>query len=142
MMEEKLRVGVERIQETTGGLSNQRARKRHVQVIRPPRMFVSDVASCAWLSMQLDPTKTVLMIDEPTMGADQGNGGALGPGTLTHSMVSAMLDAPYKTIWSSATLPVKELLSTPVGYFCERFSIDQSHVEELVSMQASTPTTT
>lgn len=37
-------------------------------------MFVSDVASCAWLSMQMDPTKTVLMIDEPTMGADQGNG--------------------------------------------------------------------
>jgi hypothetical protein len=31
-MEEKLRMGVERIQETTGGLSNQRARKRHVQV--------------------------------------------------------------------------------------------------------------
>ena len=44
------------------------------QVIRPPRMFVTDVFSCAWLSSQMDPDKTVLMIDEPTMGADQGNG--------------------------------------------------------------------
>jgi len=62
-------------------------------VIRPPRMFVTDVASCSWLSMQMDPHKTVLIIDEPTMGADQGGGQALGPGTLTHAMVSGMLDA-------------------------------------------------
>ena len=59
-MEEKLRLGVERIQETTGGLSNQRVRKRHVQVIRPPRMFVCDVASCAWLCKQLDAERTIL----------------------------------------------------------------------------------
>ena len=52
-------VGVERIQATTGGLGHQRVRKRHVQVIRPPRMFVTDVASCAWLCNQLDPEKTV-----------------------------------------------------------------------------------
>jgi hypothetical protein len=41
-------------------------------------------------------------------------------GSLTHSMVSAMLDAPYKTIWSSATLPAKDFLPTPVGYYIER----------------------
>ena len=35
-------------------------------------MFVTDVASCAWLSRQMDPLNTVLVIDEPTMGADQG----------------------------------------------------------------------
>jgi len=134
-MEEKLRLGVERIQETTGGLAHARVRKRHVQVIRPPRMFVTDVFSCAWLSSQMDPDKTVLMIDEPTMGADQGNGQALPDGTLTHSMVSAMLDAPYKTIWSSATLPAKGFLPTPIGHFMERFAIDDSHVSELVSMQ-------
>mmetsp|Transcript_21750 Transcript_21750/g.64472 ORF Transcript_21750/g.64472 Transcript_21750/m.64472 type:complete len:797 (+) Transcript_21750:79-2469(+) len=136
-MEEKLRLGVERIQETTGGLSNQRARKRHVQVIRPPRMFVTDVASCSWLSMQMDPHKTVLIIDEPTMGADQGGGQALGPGTLTHAMVSGMLDAPYKTVWMSATLPAAAYLQTPIGYFKERFNIveDADGVAELVSMQ-------
>ena len=53
--------GVERLNETSGGLSNGRVRKRHVQVIRPPKMFVTDVASCAWLSKQMDPNNTVLV---------------------------------------------------------------------------------
>ena len=77
---EKLRLGIERVLATQGGLSNGRVRKRNTQVIRPPRMFVTDVASCAWLTQQLEADKTVLMIDEPTMGADQGNGEALPPG--------------------------------------------------------------
>ena len=49
-MEEKLRLGVEKIQETSGGLGTGKVRKRRVQVIRAPKMFVTDVASCAWLS--------------------------------------------------------------------------------------------
>ena len=134
-MEEKLRLGVERINETSGGLSNQRVRKRYVQVIRPPRMFVTDVASCAWLSRQLDPTNTVLMIDEPTMGADQGNGEALPFTSLTGRMVEAMLDAPYKTIWSSATLPPGSALPTMINRFQERFAVSTDAVSELVSMQ-------
>ena len=36
------------------------------------------------------------MIDEPTMGADQGGGRALGAETLTGYMVQGMLRAPYK----------------------------------------------
>ena len=44
----------QKLAETQGGLSNGRVRKRHAQVIRPPRCFVSDVASCAWLTKQLE----------------------------------------------------------------------------------------
>jgi len=134
-MEEKLRLGVERINQTTGGLTNQRVRKRHVQVIRHPRMFVCDVASCAWLCKQLDAMKTVLMIDEPTMGADQGNGEALKMDSLTGYMVQAMLAAPYKTIWSSATLPPRDELPTIISAFTDHFDVDSSAVDELVSMQ-------
>ena len=74
-MDEKLRLGIERVQETAGGAGlagASRVRKRHVQIIRRPRMFVCDVASCAWLCKQFDPDNTILVIDEPTMGADQG----------------------------------------------------------------------
>ena len=101
-MEEKLKLGVERIQATAGGLSNGRVRKRHQQVIRPPRMFVTDVASCAWLSRQMDPLNTVLVIDEPTMGADQGGGEAMAATSLTGFMVQAMLAGPHKMV---RTLP-------------------------------------
>jgi|EP00900_Chrysochromulina_parva_P021257 hypothetical protein len=134
-MEEKLRVGVEKLQETQGGLSNTKVRKRNAQVIRPPRCFVSDVASCAWLTKQLEPDKTVLMIDEPTMGADQGHGEALPPSSLTGLMTQAMLAAPYKTIWSSATLPPGNTIPTLINKFKERFSVGDEAVDELVSMQ-------
>lgn len=134
-MEEKLRLGVERLQETQGGLSNGRVRKRHAQVIRPPKMFVTDVASCAWLTQQLDPNGTILMIDEPTMGADQGNGEALPTNSLTGYMTQAMLAAPFKTIWSSATLPPGKALPTLIDQFKQRFHVGDEAVDELVSMQ-------
>merc|ERR1719502_2358269 len=134
-MEEKLRLGVERLQETQGGLTNGRVRKRHAQVIRPPRMFVTDVASCAWLTQQLDPDQTTLMIDEPTMGADQGNGEALPPGSLTGLMTQAMLAAPFKTIWSSATLPPGKTIPTLINHFQTKFGVGPEAVDELVSMQ-------
>ena len=44
------------------------------------------------------------MIDEPTMGADQGNGRALGAETLTGYMVQGMLRAPYK-VWHARVTP-------------------------------------
>ena len=54
-MEEKLKLGVERIQATAGGLSNGRVRKRHQQVIRPgahrtciPCMYTQTHLSCVW----------------------------------------------------------------------------------------------
>ena len=134
-MEEKLRFGIEKALETQGGLSNGRVRKRNAQVIRPPKMFVTDVASCAWLCQQLDPKNTVLMIDEPTMGADQGNGEALPPQSLTGLMTQAMLAAPYKTIWSSATLPPGETIPTLITKFKERHGVGDEAVDELVSMQ-------
>jgi len=134
-MEEKLRLGVEKLAETAGGLSNSKVRKRHQQVIRSPRCFVSDVASCAWLTKQFEPDKTVLMIDEPTMGADQGNGEALPPSSLTGLMTQAMLAAPYKTIWSSATLPTGSTIPTLINKFKARFAVGDEAVDELVSTQ-------
>jgi len=134
-MEEKLRLGVERLLATTGGLSNGRVRKRNTQVIRPPRMFVTDVASCAWLTQQLEATQTILMIDEPTMGADQGDGKALPPESLTGLMTQAMLAAPFKTIWSSATLPPGDQLPTIVDKFKAKYAVGTEAIDELVSMQ-------
>ena len=134
-MEEKLRFGIEKALETQGGMGNSRVRKRNAQVIRPPRMFVTDVASCAWLTSQLDPKETILMIDEPTMGADQGNGEALPPQSLTGLMTQAMLAAPYKTIWSSATLPPGNTIPTLINKFKEKHGVGDEAVDELVSMQ-------
>ena len=169
-MDEKLRLGIERIQETAGGAGlagASRVRKRHVQIIRRPRMFVCDVASCAWLCKQFDPDNTILVIDEPTMGADQGNGRALGENSLTGLMVQAtirapsntgaishphshphspptflltfllispptfpqaMIHAPYKTIWSSATLPAQAQLPTLVENFKRQFDVGNDNV--------------
>ena len=110
-------------------------RKRHAQVIRHPRMFVCDVASCAWLTSQMNAQDTILMIDEPTMGADQGNGEALPPLSLTGLMTQAMLRAPFKTIWSSATLPPAATIPTLIDKFKERFEVGPEAVIELVSMQ-------
>jgi len=134
-MEEKLRYGIEKALETQGGLSNGRVRKRHAQVIRPPRMFVTDVLSCAWLTQQLDPQQTILMIDEPTMGADQGHGEALPANSLTGLMTQAMLAAPFKTIWSSATLPPGDTLPTLIDKFKSRYGVGTEAIDELVSMQ-------
>ena len=56
-------------------------------------------------------------------------------GSLTGKMVQAMLNAPYKTIWSSATLPAASTLPTPIEHFKHRFDIGDEAVHELVSMQ-------
>ena len=98
-------------------------------------MFVTDVASCAWLSRQMDPLNTVLVIDEPTMGADQGGGEAMAATSLTGFMVQAMLAGPHKMVWMSATLPPKDKLPAPVAHFKQRFGVGDDAVDELVSMQ-------
>ena len=126
-MDEKLRLGIERVQETAGGAGlagASRVRKRHVQVIRRPRMFVTDVASSAWLCKQFDPDNTILVIDEPTMGADQGNGRALGENSLTGLMVQATIRAPpIRAPFLPTFLPtflLTFLLTFPIPYSCRR----------------------
>ena len=135
-MDEKLRLGIERVQETAGGAGlagASRVRKRHVQIIRRPRMFVCDVASCAWLCKQFDPDNTILVIDEPTMGADQGNGRALGENSLTGLMVQATIRAPsnagaisyrpscpHSCSHSPPTFLLTFLLTFPIPYSCRR----------------------
>ena len=57
------------------------------------------------------------MIDEPTMGADQGGGEAMAATSLTGFMVQAMLAGPHKMVWMSATLPPKDKLPAPVAHF-------------------------
>ena len=69
------------------------------------------------------------------MGADQGNGEAMAATSLTGYMTQAMLAAPYKTIWSSATLPSGDRLPTLINKFTERFNVPDTVVDELVSMQ-------
>ena len=50
-------------------------------------------------------------------------------------MVQGMLAAPYKTIWSSATLPPGSELPTIIDAFKEHYAVDSGAVDELVSMQ-------
>ena len=96
----------------------------------------------------MDPLNTVLVIDEPTMGADQGGGEAMAATSLTGYMVQAMLAGPHKMVrpcylvitpppqvWMSATLPPKDKLPAPVEHFKKRFGVGDEAVDELVSMQ-------
>merc|ERR1719460_876689 len=69
------------------------------------------------------------------MGADQGHGEALPANSLTGLMVQAMLHAPFKSIWSSATLPPGATLPTMLSTFTSRFNVPADQVHELVSMQ-------
>ncbi|KAJ1619761.1 hypothetical protein T492DRAFT_1083289 [Pavlovales sp. CCMP2436] len=135
-MEQKLRDGVEKQEE-----SKLRMRKRRAPMpLRPPRMFVTDVASAAWLLKQLDPSNSVLMLDEPTMGSDQSGGEAQEDESVTGCMVRAMLASPYKTVWCSATLPSQELLPSAINAWTKAMAPfakegTSPRVEEIVSMQ-------
>jgi hypothetical protein len=134
-MEQKLRDGVERQEE-----SKLRMRKRRAPMpLRPPRMFVTDVASSAWLLKQLDAANTCMMLDEPTMGSDQSGGEAQPDESITGAMVAA-LASPCKTVWCSATLPAAALLPSAVSAWERRMAPlckpgAPPSVEEIVSMQ-------
>merc|ERR1719506_579670 len=108
-------------------------------VKKMPRLYLlCDISSCAWLLQQLNANRSILVIDEPPMGADkipenpQDN-------PLAAAMAQAMMTPMYKTIWMSATLPKKDELPTLVSNFCERFGIAEkdraNHINECFSSQ-------
>lgn len=115
-----------------------RMRKLH-DLKKMPRVYLMcDVGSCAWLLRQLDPNRTILVVDEPPMGSDrypenpQDN-------PLSCAMVQTMMTSPYKTIWMSATLPRVEALPSLVNSFMNRFRLPEdsisTHVTECFSTE-------
>jgi hypothetical protein len=108
-------------------------------VKRMPKLYLlCDTSSCAWILRQLNPNRSILVIDEPPMGSDQIPGKS-EDNPLAASMVQAMMTPMYKTIWMSATLPRRDALPTLVSNFMERFSIPEDkkdqHVRECFSCQ-------
>jgi len=106
---------------------------------RFPRMFLMcDSSSCAWLLRQLDPNRTILVVDEPPMGSDSYPQ-CPEQNPLACAMMQAMMTPAYKTILMSATLPRPEALPTLVNGFLDRFKLDHSkkhqHVRECFSTE-------
>merc|ERR1740121_2633617 len=106
---------------------------------RNPRIYLMcDVSSCAWLLRQMDPNRTLLVVDEPPMGSDQfPNTPEDGP--LSCAMIQSMMTPMYKTIWMSATLPRMAALPTLVKCFMDRFRLSmdkkEQHVRECFSTE-------
>merc|ERR1719223_1931305 len=101
---------------------------------RNPRMYLMcDTSSCAWLLRQLDPNRSILVVDEPPMGSDvypekpEEN-------ALACAMMQTMMTPMYKTILMSATLPRPSSIPTLVNGFLDRFKIPREdrdkHVRE------------
>merc|ERR1719361_1467612 len=79
-----------------------RSRNLH-NLKRNPRIYLMcDVSSCAWLLRQLDPNRTILVVDEPPMGSDRFPEKP-EDNPLSCAMVQTMMTPMYKTIWMSAT---------------------------------------
>lgn len=132
-MEYKVANGIQRKADASAAI---KTRKRHnAMPIRRPRMFVTDAISCAWLLKQLPNDKTVMFLDEPTMGADQSTGSAQPRKSLTGYMVQSLLHSPIKTVWCSATLPSIPQLPTLVKSFQSTWGVEMECIQELVSMQ-------
>jgi len=106
---------------------------------KDPRIYLMcDVSSCAWILRQLDPNRTLLVIDEPPMGSDQyPESPEKAP--MAAAMVQAMMTPMYKTIWMSATLPRMDALPTLVDAFMDRFKLPHDkkelHVRECFSTE-------
>jgi len=100
--------------------------------------LMCDSASAAWLLRQLDPNRTILVVDEPPMGADVYPENP-EDGALACAMMQTMMTPMYKTILMSATLPRPSALPTLVNGFLDRFKIDRSkkelHVRECFSTE-------
>jgi len=115
-----------------------RLRNMH-NIKKNPRMYLMcDISSCAWLLRQMDPNRTICVIDEPPMGSD------VYPKTpeensLSCAMIQSMMTTMYKTLWMSATLPRAEALPTLVNAFLDRFLLDHAtkndHVRECYSSE-------
>lgn len=118
----------------------EKKRKRNLHDLkRFPRMFLMcDSASAAWLLRQLDPNRTILVVDEPPMGSDSYPEAA-EDNPLAAAMMQTMMTPMYKTILMSATLPRPDALPTLVDSFLDRFKIDRSkkhqHVKECTSTE-------
>lgn len=97
-----------------------------------------DTSSCAWLLRQLDSQRTLLVIDEPPMGADNYPENP-ADNNLACAMSQTMMTPMYKTVWMSATLPRAEYLPTLVNSFLDRFRVPReersSHVRECFSTE-------
>jgi len=117
----------------------EKKRKRNLHDLkRNPRMFLMcDTASCAWLLRQLDPNRTILVIDEPPMGSDRFPEEP-DQNPLSCAMVQAMMTPMYKCLWMSATLPRVEALPTLVNCFLDRFLIPRDEREKHVTECFST----
>lgn len=98
-------------------------RKRRIHDYkRFPRIFlVCDIKSSLWTLQQMDPMKTILVIDEPPMGSDKV---PVNPedNETSEAMVSAMLNPCYKTILMSATMPRSYQLPSLVNSFLKKFN--------------------
>jgi len=106
---------------------------------RNPRMYMmNDTSSCAWLLRQMNPSRTILVVDEPPMGSDVF---PINPedNPLACAMSQAMMTPMYKTVWMSATLPRAEFLPTLVNSFLDRFLVPREnralHVREAFSTE-------
>lgn len=118
----------------------EKKRKRNLHDLkRFPRIFLMcDSASASWVLRQLDPNRTILVVDEPPMGSDvypqnpEDN-------RLACAMMQAMMTPMYKTILMSATLPRPSALPTLVNSFLDRFHIKPEerdlHVRECMSTE-------
>ncbi|CAE7319717.1 abfD [Symbiodinium sp. CCMP2592] len=118
----------------------EKKRKRNLHDLkRFPRIFLMcDSASASWVLRQLDPNRTILVVDEPPMGSDvypenpEDN-------PLACAMMQAMMTPMYKTILMSATLPRPSALPTLVNSFLDRFHIKPEerdlHVRECMSTE-------
>jgi len=118
----------------------EKKRKRNLHDLkRFPRIFLMcDSASASWVLRQLDPNRTILVVDEPPMGSDvypekpEDN-------PLACAMMQAMMTPMYKTILMSATLPRPNALPTLVNSFLDRFHIPlaekDQHIRECMSTE-------
>eukprot|EP00392_Amoebophrya_sp_AT5.2_P009089 g9117.t1 len=97
--------------------------------------MVCDIMSSSWIIEQLDPLKSILVIDEPPMGSDKVPG-LPEENPMALSMAQAMMNPMYKTILMSATMPRSYQLPSIVENFTKRFNVDAKKcVRECFSTQ-------
>ncbi|CAD7967446.1 unnamed protein product [Amoebophrya sp. A25] len=110
--------------------------RRALDFKRMPRIWlVCDILSSSWIIEQLDPLKSIMVIDEPPMGSDKVPHLPTDNPTAQH-MVEAMLQPMYKTILMSATMPRSSQLPSIVDNFCKKFKVDSKKaVRECFSTQ-------
>jgi len=104
---------------------------------RMPKIWlVSDIFSNTWILEQLDPNKTLMVVDEPPMGSDAV---PTNPedNEVSRCMVEGMLCPMYKTLLMSATMPREHQLPSIVDNFVTRFGCadKKSCINECFSAQ-------